>query len=246
MRAAAQQKLVFIEFSGAECGNCQRMDSLLYPAFDFEALLIPMVPVKLDSSLGEGSDIARHFRVQDVPAIVIATPEGRLVFQMQGFRNTPDFYGHVHRDLDAYRQFARKVETQDVSSLDAREALDTGRELYQRLDPAEALPRLERASRAPGAPAPVREDALELAAAAQLDLGQATASRATIDRLIRGTKDAERRERAALFRAQIPLAENRPDEALALLRAFRKQHPGSKYTARVDEMIQKLEQPGKR
>ncbi len=46
---------MFLEFVKEDCGNCKRMDTLLYPAFDFEALLIAMVPVKvdLDSPLGK-------------------------------------------------------------------------------------------------------------------------------------------------------------------------------------------------
>ncbi|HEX5134977.1 MAG TPA: hypothetical protein VFW81_06270, partial [Thermoanaerobaculia bacterium] len=33
-RASREGKFVFFEFTAAECGNCKRMDSLLYPAFD--------------------------------------------------------------------------------------------------------------------------------------------------------------------------------------------------------------------
>ena len=241
-RAAGQQKFVFVELTKRDCGNCQRMDSLLYPAFDFEALLIPMVPVKLDWRSPEAAELARRFEIGDVPAILIVTPEGRLVFEMQGFRNAPDFYGHVHRDLDAYRSFARRVEAQDVPKLSAREALDTGRELYQRKDPGAALPRLDRAGKAPDATAAIRDEALELEAAVKLDLGQIAGSRQTIEKLLAKTKDRDRRERAEIFRAQIPLAENRPADALALFRAFRKEHPTSKYAAGVDEMIRKLEE----
>ena len=37
-RAAAENKLVYYEFDSPNCGDCHRMQSLLYPAFDFEAL----------------------------------------------------------------------------------------------------------------------------------------------------------------------------------------------------------------
>src|SRR5262245_11906733 len=46
-RAAAEKKLVFYEFESEKCGECRRMHALLYPAFDFEALLIGMVPLKI-------------------------------------------------------------------------------------------------------------------------------------------------------------------------------------------------------
>src|ERR1700675_2334224 len=53
-RAAAQGKFLFVEFDKQGCGHCQRMDTLLYPAFDFEALLIPSVPFKLSLVSCEG------------------------------------------------------------------------------------------------------------------------------------------------------------------------------------------------
>src|SRR5262249_32118099 len=83
-RASSENKLVFIEFDKERCGHCQRMDQLLYPAFDFEALLIPMVPVKLRIDSGEGKTIANHYGVDEAPGILVTTPGGRLVFAMSG------------------------------------------------------------------------------------------------------------------------------------------------------------------
>ena len=240
VRAAAEEKLVFLEFESPECGNCQRMDNLLYPAFDFEALLIGMVPVKLSLESTEGAELGARYGIAETPAVLITSPEGRLVFRMEGFQNAPDFYRHAHQDLDAYRKFARRVEAQDIRKLSADEALETGRELYLRVDPAAALPRLKRVIADPKAAPGQREEAREILAAVEFDLGQPKASRQTIDRLIATTKSPERRERAELFRAQIPLAENKPAEAIALFRKFRKDHPTSRHIARVDEILEKL------
>ncbi len=239
-RAAEQGKFVFIEFDAKGCGNCQRMDQLLYPAFDFEALLIPMVPVKVSLDTPEGKELAAQRAITDTPAILIESPDGRLVFLMQGFTSAPDFYSHVHQDLDAYKAFARKVDAQDISKLSGREAFDTARELYERGDSAAALPRLRRAISAPGGTTVLREDARELLAAVELDGRDVAASRRTIERLIATTKDPKRRERAELFRAQIPLAENKPREAYALFLKFEKDHPDSPYLPQVRELIARM------
>lgn len=239
-RAAQQGKFVFIEFDAKGCGNCQRMDQLLYPAFDFEALLIPMVPVKVSLESSEGKELAAQRAITDTPAILIESPEGRLVFLMQGFTSAPDFYAHVHQDLDAYKAFARKVDAQDISKLSARDAFETARELYERGDPAAALPRLRRALSAPGGTTVLREDARELLAAVELEGRDIAASRRTIDRLIATTKDPKRRERAELFRAQIPLAENKPQEAYALFLRFERDHPNSQYLPQVRELIARM------
>jgi thiol-disulfide isomerase/thioredoxin len=240
-RAAAEGKFVYVEFDAPDCGHCQRMDTLLYPAFQFEAVLLPMVPVKVALASPEGRELARRYGIRDTPAVLVTTAEGRLVFLMQGFTNAPEFYRHIQQDTETYRAFAKRIDAQDISRLPAREALDTGRELYQRSDPGAALPRLKRAATA-ASPA-VRDEAREILAAVELDLGQHANSKRTIDRLLATTKDARRRERAELFRAQLPLAENRPAEALALFRKFQRDHPNSPYIGQVNEMLARLTQP---
>ncbi len=239
-RATAENKLVFYEFDSPNCSDCHRMQSLLYPAFDFEALLIGMVPVKVRYDFPDAKPLQELYGVARSPAILITTPEGRLVFLMEGFKDAQDFYRHAHKDLDVYRQFAKKVNAQDIATISANEALSTGRELYARKDPKAALPRLKRASVAPNPGAGVREAALETLAAVELELGDPVASRKSIDQLIATTKNPDQKERAELFRAQIPLSQNRPEEALALYKQFAKDHPDSKYLERVQSFIARL------
>jgi thioredoxin-related protein len=241
-RAARENKLVFLEFVKEDCGNCKRMEALLYPAFDFEALLVGMVPVKVDLETPVGKEFVRRYEIDATPAVLITTAEGRLVFLMAGFYNQADFFRHANTAVEEYRKFARKVDSQNIAKLSAKDALDTGNELYRRSDPGSALPRLRRAVSAPGATTAEREDALELLAAVELDLGQSPSSRQTIERLLKSTKDRARRERAEIFRAQIPLAENRPAEALALFQKFQKDHPTSPHIQRVNDLVQRLEE----
>jgi hypothetical protein len=241
-RAAKENKFVFLEFVKQDCGNCERMDGLLYPAFDFEALLVSMVPIKVDLESPAGKEFADRYGIDEAPAILITAPEGRIVFLMAGFLNQGDFFRHANTAVDGYRRFAQKVDSQNIAKLSAAEALDTGTELYRRSDSGAALPRLRRAISAPGATIAQREDALELLAAVELDLGQSSSSRQTIERLLKTTKDGARRERAEIFRAQIPLAENRPAEALALFQKFQKDHPSSPHIQRVNEIVQRLEE----
>jgi thioredoxin-related protein len=239
-RAARVGKFLFVEFDQQGCGHCQRMDILLYPAFDFEALLIPMVPVKVLLESTEGKEMARRHGIKEAPAVLVLSPEGRMVFLMEGFTTAEDFYQHARQELDIYKAFARKVDGQDMARLPAREAFDTARELYQRGDSSAALPRLKRAVAAPDANLVLREDARELLAAVELDGGDTASSRQTIQRLITTTKDAKRRERAELFRAQIPLAENKTDEAYALFKKFEKDHPKSAYLPQVRALAARL------
>jgi anthranilate/para-aminobenzoate synthase component I len=199
-----------------------------------------MVPVKVMLDSAEGKELAHRHGIKETPAILVLSPEGRMVFLMEGFTTAQDFYQHARQELDVYKAFARKVEGQDIPRLPAREAFDTAQELYQRGDSAAALPRLKRAAAAPDATAIVREDARELLAAVELDGGDSASSRKTIQHLIATTKDAKRRERAELFAAQIPLAENKTDEAYALFKKFEKDHPKSIYLPQVRAFVARL------
>ena len=201
-----------------------------------------MVPVKVDLESPVGKEFADRYGIDETPAVLITTPEGRLVFLMAGFFNQADFFRNANTAVDRYRKFAKQVDSQDIAHLSAKEALETGNELYRRSDPEAALPRLRRAVSVPGATTAEREEALELLAAVELDLGQSASSRQTIERLLKTTKDRARRERAEIFRAQIPLAENRPAEALALFHKFQKDHPTSPHIQRVNELVQRLQE----
>jgi tetratricopeptide (TPR) repeat protein len=244
-RAAAEKKLVFYELDrGETCGECKRMEGLLYPAFDFEALLVGMVPVKINLDSPDGRVLGERYTIQQAPSILITNPDGRLAFLMQGFRNAPDFYSHVRPDLEKYRKFAAQVDAQDVPKLSANEAFKTGSELFARFDYEAARERLNRAATAPDATPALKSSALQGLAAAELQLGRVADSRKTIEQAIAAAPDSDHKQRAELFRAQIPLAENKPDEALALYRRFAKDHPDSKYMDRVKTFIEKLENGG--
>ena len=70
--------------------------------------------------------------------VLITTPEGRLVFLMEGFFNQPDFFRNAFGAIEKYRKWAKEIESQEVPKLSAKEAFDSGNELYHRSDPAAA------------------------------------------------------------------------------------------------------------
>jgi tetratricopeptide (TPR) repeat protein len=240
-RATAQKKLVYYDIVGENCGDCRRMQGLLYPAFDFEALLIGMVPVQVKLESPEGEELGKRYSITETPAVLITTPEGRLVFQVQGFKDATDFYRHAHKDIDAYRKFAAVVDAQDVKTLSAEEAYSSGRALYTRLDYDAAALRLQRAADAPGAKQELRESALMGLAAAERQLGHMDAARGSARKVVATTKNADQKERAELFLAELDLSENKAGDALAAYRKFVKDHPKSPYLEKVRGFIAKLE-----
>jgi tetratricopeptide (TPR) repeat protein len=240
-RASAQHKLVYYEIGGETCKDCRRMQGLLYPAFDFEALLVGMVPVQVTLESNEGKVLGERYSITETPAVLITNPEGRLVFLMQGFKDASDFYRHAHKAIDAYRKFAVVVDAQNVKTLSAEEAYSTGRALYARFDYDGAAQRLQRAADAPGVKPEMRESALLGLAAAERQLGHMSAARGAARKVVATTKNADQKERAELFLAELDLAENKPGDALVAYKKFAKDHPKSPYLEKVRGFIARLE-----
>jgi len=239
--AKAEKKLVFHEFISPGCGQCRRMEALLYPAFDFEALLIGMVPVQVDIESPDGKALADRYGITETPSVLITNPSGRLAFLMQGFKDAPDFYQHAHADLNAYRKFARQIDAQDVATLPAAEAYATGRDLFTRYDYEGAAARLERAAAAAGSNVDLREKALMGVSAAERQLGHYAAARKAAETVVATTKNPDQKEQAELAIAEIALADNRLGEALDDYHRFAREHPNSPYIEKVRGFISKLE-----
>ncbi|HTY41691.1 MAG TPA: hypothetical protein VMH79_07450 [Thermoanaerobaculia bacterium] len=239
--AKADHKLVYYEFASKECGDCRRMQGLLYPAFEFEALLTGMVPVQVALSSADGTKLAEIYTISQEPSVLITNPDGRLVFKMEGFQDAGDFYAHVHKDVDGYRKFAKVVDAQDVPRLSAAEAFSTGKALYARFDFEGAASRLARAAAAPDATPEIRESALMGLSAADRQLGNFPGARRAAEKVVATTKSPDQKERAELALAEIALAEQKPGEALGLYKKFAKDHPKSPYLAKVNGFIARLQ-----
>ena len=240
-RAKTQNKLVFVEFDKADCGDCKRLDVLLYPATDFEFLLLRMVPVKLKLGEGEAAPLAARYHVTDAPSVLIVSPGGALVFRLEGFDPPASFYPHVRKSLADWDALNVRMIHEPESIDDPKAELLLGAELYRRFDSEEAIPRLERASRSARADEPTREQALAYLASAQLELHRIEDAKASVAAILRSTKDAFRREKAELFLGQISLAEGKRAEARRQFEEFVKKHPASRLKPEAEAFLKGLD-----
>jgi tetratricopeptide (TPR) repeat protein len=241
-RARAQNKLVYVEFTRKECGNCVRMAGLLYPAVDFEMTLLRMVPVRLDLDKVEEATLAARYGIKEAPAVLVLAPGGALVFRVVGFDDQRQFYAHIRRALKEYDEFNVRVIHEPEKIDDPAEELALGVEYFKRLDPEEAQPRFSRAAASPKAPASVREKALSYLASARFQTGDFSGSRKAIEDLLKATKDPDEIEQAELFRAQILLAEGKPGPARKQYVFFLQKYPQSKRRDDVERILTRLEQ----
>lgn len=237
-RASKEGKVVFVEFMETGCGNCLRMEGLLYPAVNFEMTLLRMVPVKLDRAAGEGAALAERYGITEAPAVLIVSAGGALVFRVNGFDQAGAFYTHVRESMAAWDKVHVRMIHEPEFQDDPKQELALGTELALRFDPEEAAPRFERAAHA--LDAETRDRALTYLASAQFKLKRYADSRATLGKILVVSKDADLREQAELFVSQIALAEGKRDEARRTVLAFLRDHPDSKRRGGAQTMLDSM------
>lgn len=243
-RAARESKVVFVEFAETGCGNCMRMDALLYPAANFEMMLLRMVPVKLDRTSAEAAPIAERYGITESPAALIVSPGGALVFRVNGFDNPAEFYRHVQQSMTEWDKLHVKMIHEPEFRDDPKQELALGTALAQRFDPEEAAPRFARAAESKAADPATRDAARTSLASAQFKMKRFQDARATADEILKTSSNPQLRERVELFRGELAIAEGRPDEARRTIDAFLRDHPESPLRGNAERMLTSLPPAG--
>jgi len=226
-RARRESKVVFVEFSDKNCGNCIRMHALMYPAVNFEMMLLRMVPVVVDRAGADGTALAARYGVTESPAVLIVSAGGALIFRVNGFDNVQEFYYRVNSMMKEWDKINVRMIHEPEFRDDPAQELALGVDLADRLDPEEAIPRFSRAAESPRADPATRDKALSYLASAQLNARLFSDARATTEKLARVAGIADLREQAELFLGQIALAEGDPESARRSWQSFLRKHPKS-------------------
>jgi tetratricopeptide (TPR) repeat protein len=245
-RAAKENKLVYVEFFKDECGNCHRMHQLLYPAVEFEMTLLRMVPVQLHLASKEATELQARYKIAEAPSVLIVSPKGALIFRVEGFDNDRVFYAHVHRSLADWDKVNVRMLHESEILDDPKAELALGADLYNRLDPEEAIPHFERAADSPKADPETRDTALAALASARYDLGRVAEARTAVDGLLAHGTDPDLLEKAQLFRAQIAAREGDYKDARARLTRFLKEHPDSKHREDAEKLLASIPESPKK
>jgi len=226
-RARQEGRVVYVEFSDKQCGNCARMHALTYPAVNFEMMLLRMVPVLVDRASAEGAALAERYGVTESPAVLIVASGGALIFRVNGFDSAQEFYFHVNSSMKEWDKINVRMIHEPEFRDDPAQELALGVDLADRLDPEEAIPRFSRAAESPRADPATRDKALSFLASAQLNARLFSDARATTEKLARVAGIADLREQAELFLGQIALAEGDPESARRSWQSFLRKHPKS-------------------
>jgi len=130
--AVATRRLLWVQFTGPWCHNCQRMERESFPSPQVRGLAgDDFVPVKLRSDQYE--ELALGYGLSSLPATVIVRPGGEVVALSQGFLDAGAFAGFLRDSLArdgrtpaAVLAAARTAETPKVAPRPVTRALAMG------------------------------------------------------------------------------------------------------------------------
>ncbi|TDJ66765.1 MAG: DUF255 domain-containing protein [Planctomycetota bacterium] len=124
-RAAAEERLVFIDFWTDWCRWCDRLHAETYAADSVVAELQDVVCITVDAESESGAALARRFGVRKYPTLLVVNGSGEPEDKLGGFLHAPTLVAELRRVKRGEWTIGalRKAVTADGTDLGARWAL---------------------------------------------------------------------------------------------------------------------------
>ena len=103
--AAQSNRLVLVHVGATWCNPCMQMERQVFTTAGLgQALERDYVPVKLDMDDDATRIFCKDAGVRSIPADIVITPAGQVVFNMQGFRPANDYVGKLAGAANSVKQ----------------------------------------------------------------------------------------------------------------------------------------------
>lgn len=101
-RAAAEDRLVFLDCQTVWCGPCRAMAKNVFSLPRVGQYFADrFVALKMDMETGEGPDLSHRFKVKAYPTMLVLTPDGRELHRIVGYRDATALIDELDKALAA-------------------------------------------------------------------------------------------------------------------------------------------------
>lgn len=123
-KAAAEDKLIFMDAYTTWCGPCKMMNSNIFPLEDVGAFFnTHFINVKVDMEKGEGIELAKRYAVNAYPTFLFVSAEGKLVHKGLGYQEVESFLDLGQAATDPARQYGTLSQLFDEGQLPATQMM---------------------------------------------------------------------------------------------------------------------------
>lgn len=234
---------ILVELTEPGCGECERQEALIVPSTSFYTFMRDKVPVRVGFSSPEGQKLVERWGIPSPPAWIVLTPEGLLCGVQQGAVSQGLWFETFVKTEQSWADYRKRLEEEKKSPGDPVLVFAVAEETYRRGGDELAEARFRRVAGSSQASASLREKSLAYLASIELDQKRIVEAERELRALLTIGSDPALRERAELRLADVEIAKGRKDKAVALLRQFRRDHPGSALVAEADELLKALGSP---
>lgn len=112
--ARRSHRLVYVEVVTEWCGYCRRLQTVDYPRSEVQKLLSRFVTVSIDGD--RQPEVARQFRVQGYPTLLILSPAGNILVRVDGYPGRERLVDVLEKTLKDNAMALRKNAAEEESS----------------------------------------------------------------------------------------------------------------------------------
>lgn len=242
-KAKEQNELILVDMFAEWCGWCHKMEQEVFPSEAFQKATDGKILLRLNTEdNGEGTKMAQKFGVTSLPTFLLLNADGTLAGIIRGYYPANDFVRALGETESKYKDFKKRVATENSFSTDYAKRLELAREFRARYALPESETRLKKLTTEPGVPANIRDDAFYELALTQVIGRHYDDGLKTIRKFATVQTKGESFEKARLLAGDIYVQQGNFKSAVNEFRAFKTTFPNSQYIQNVDIVLPQLEQ----
>ncbi len=227
---------IFVFLEQKDCGDCRRMDALIFPARAFQQYLEDKVVARLDIDAADGAPLAARFGITPAPAWLVLTPDLVVSSVQVGVTSQAQWFDELEAYEKRWATYQKMLAEEARSPRDGSLIFENARETFKRRGDALAEPKFRKLADDASTPPAIREQSLAYLATIEMDAKRLDDARRDLERLLESGKDADLLERAEIRLAEVEIGKGDYAATRRRLQAFRKAHPSSKLLPEVQEL----------